>query len=308
MTTGAEPPSAERHGTLADLAREGNSAPGDIHDMLRVLFARLGVERGAYVEFGAWDGRLSNTRDLAGWRGLLIEADPRHFAALQRNVARPGVRLLNATVATTGDGRLDAILAREDFPQTFELLSIDIDSDDLAVWAAMQRFRARCVVIEHNPTIPLDTHFVNPPGKCWGNSARAIAAFAARKNYRLVAAAGMNLVFLDAADAAAAGIDAIPLGPELVPKALRYFWGYDGTLVAANVAGLGSGPELLGVPWHRYVFAQPMPRWLRRWRLGRQWRRTEAVVGSLAAALTRPLAFLRYGLERRRSTRKDGER
>jgi len=56
------------------------------------IFNLLHIEEGYFVEFGAWDGvRLSNSRNLVenGWPGLLIEADPKKFADLEKKLPAP---------------------------------------------------------------------------------------------------------------------------------------------------------------------------------------------------------------------------
>lgn len=293
------------HGTpepvqLAPFARRIHSGAGE-DGIIAKIFALLGVRAGMFVEFGAWDGRhLSNTRHLVeqGWHGILIEADAAKFAALQRNVTAPGVQLVHATVELAGDASLDSILTRAGCPAIIDLMSIDIDSDDLAVWMATQRHRARCVVIEYNVTIPFDTPFINPPGRAWGNGALSIARFAAERGYALVAMTGMNLVFLDRADAAAANIAEIGLELANAPPVPRYFWGYDGTLITHSERDGPTAAEIMPVPWHQAVFVQPLPPWLRRWRLGGEWRRTERAVGIAAALMLRPLSAWRHWLRR----------
>ncbi|MBI1331189.1 MAG: hypothetical protein GC166_14930 [Alphaproteobacteria bacterium] len=278
-------------GTAPSQSRR-RSEPAVLADIL----GRLAIESGYVVEFGAWDGvHLSNSRDLIarGWRGLLIEADAQKFAALKANVTAPGVTLVNARVETSGENALEAILARAGAPQTPDLLSIDIDSDDLAVWMSLKTFRARVVIIEYNVTVPFDIDFVNPKGRNWGNGALTIWKFARARDYRLVAFAGMNLVFVDKALAEAAGIAEIALDARHADSAPRYFWGYDGTLLTN-----GGAPEVLNVPWHSYAFAQPVPRFLRRWHLGGEWKFAERVVSALSMLLTRPILFLKRVIRR----------
>lgn len=90
------------------------------------VFRRLGVVRGRCCEFGAADGYwLSNTRALVdlGWEGLFLEA------AMGQIVTPENVNDL--------------------IPAQLDLLSIDIDGNDYAVWRAY-RGRPTLVVIEIN--------------------------------------------------------------------------------------------------------------------------------------------------------------
>ena len=285
---------------LAEFSKRVYSEAGE-DGILAKIFALLAIEQGFCVEFGAWDGRrLSNTRLLLenGWSGVLIEGDAEKFAALQANVSSPKVQLVHALVGTRGDQSLDAILQRCASPPLLDLLSIDIDSDDLAVWMAMRQYRARCVVIEYNITIPFDTDFVNPAGKCWGNSARTIVTFEQSRGYVLVAMTGMNLIFLDRELAQSANIAETTLSMSNAPACQRYFWAYDGTLISVGRQG-AAAPELLAVPWRPQLrVAQPLPKRLRRWQLGSDTTAFEYFLAGLAVALLRPLTFVRHYLRR----------
>ena len=86
-----------------------------------------------FVELGAWDGKhLSNTYVLCekGWRGCYIEGVAERYAQLCRNIPAANVVRIHAFVTPDGANSLDNLLARD----AVDLLSIDIDSDDLAVW------------------------------------------------------------------------------------------------------------------------------------------------------------------------------
>lgn len=297
----ATPPENPAHHAQRIYSHEGEDG------ILARIFTLLGIQQGHFVEFGAWDGmHLSNTRRLVeqGWVGILIEGDAEKFAALQRNTTAPGVQTVHAFVEVRGENSLDAILARAHCPPEFDFLSIDIDSDDLAVWLSLSHFRATCVTIEYNPTIPFDTDFINPKGRNWGNAARTITRFAKDRNYVLVAMTGLNLIFVDRDKALAAHIEAIELDLKHVKGAPRYFWGYDGTLISS--ASNGEATEVLRVPWHAYEFAQPMPAFLRRWHLGREWRTAERLFGGFALLVTRPRLWLRHTFKRRSRARRTG--
>jgi hypothetical protein len=296
-----EPSVREPEGVdLHAYARRVHSEAGE-DGILEKIFERLGVESGYFVEFGAWDGRhLSNTRLLAerGWSGLLIESDPARFRELERNTDQGRVTALNAKVALKGQDMLDSILARSGSPETFDLLSIDVDGDDLGIWMSVQHHRASCVVIEFNITIPFDVDFINPPGRAWGNSARMIERVARAKGYRLVAVAKMNLIFVEAEACARANLRTMTIGTRPPEAGERWFWGYDGTLIRWTPRGFDA-PEFLQVPFHAASFPQPMPRPLRQWRLGHERRRAERLASLLTALAVRPFSYLRSRFARR---------
>jgi hypothetical protein len=286
---------------LHRFARRVYSESGE-DGILEKLFETLGAEPGFFVEFGAWDGlRLSNTRLLAerGWAGILIEGDPDKYRQLQNNVQSKRVTSVNAHVSPQGENTLDAILEKCSCPHVFDLLSIDVDSDDLAIWMSLKRHRPTCVVIEFNATIPFDVDFINPPGRAWGNSARTIERIARAKGYRLVAITKMNLVFVDSDVCVRADLAIVSLETKFMEVGERLFWGYDGTLIRWHPVNGASAPEFLRVPFQDYLFAQPMPRFLRRWRLGNEPRRTRRLVSILSAVLARPISYLRFCLSRR---------
>lgn len=151
---------------LTDFAMNIHSQSGE-DGILRELFQVIGTNDPYFVEFGAWDGiHLSNTFALAeaGWSGCYIEGDPKRFNDLKKNVPAPEIQKLRRFVAIEGPDSLDCILESINAPRHLDLLSIDIDSDDLTIWRSLRDFRPRCVVIEYNPSIPNDCEFENPHG------------------------------------------------------------------------------------------------------------------------------------------------
>jgi hypothetical protein len=104
-----------------------------------------------YTEFGAWDGRYGSNcyaLALAGWRGVMIEGDPRRFERLQRTARRFSGRMIAVCAFVESGPHLEQILASLDVPSELGLLSIDIDSFDYDVWKGMDAYRPAVVVIE----------------------------------------------------------------------------------------------------------------------------------------------------------------
>lgn len=294
---------------LHDFKRNEYSQHGE-DGVLARLFAEMGTTTGTFCEFGAWDGRhLSNARALleSGWRGVFIEGDPVRYEDLVRDITTDRAELMCAYVQPEGTDSLDDLLGRSPMlaSRHLDLLSIDIDSDDLAVWKGLTLIKPRVVIIEFNPTIPLDIEFVNPRGECKGNSAAAIMRFASGSGYDLVAATHCNLIFVDAAHRP----DSIPVRPlrigELTGQ-IRYFWGYDGTLVVARTAEgqatpTFSSPELLTVPWKPGVFAQPTPQVFRRFDQRPIKNRLFRAYSLAVATATRPLVVAQVAVRRLKS-------
>jgi hypothetical protein len=268
--------------------------------ILEKAFEVLSIREGYFCEFGAWDGKyLSNTFRLyeQGWSGCYIEGLRDRFKQLEANITRPGVSCVNAFVASEGAYSLDAILQRVGAVEV-DLMSIDIDSDDLAVWRAVKRYRPKVVVIEYNQTIPCDVLYENPPGENKGNSSLALFRLAREKNYDLIATTDTNLVFIDS-DVNGGRFRSFSVFDHEMWRGNRYFFGYDGTLIRV-ILGRHEPPypypELFRVPWNGLAFPQPTPLSFRRFDAPR-WRVRLGVCWSFfMTALTRPLA-LRRGIK-----------
>ncbi|HTC44722.1 MAG TPA: hypothetical protein VK696_06705 [Steroidobacteraceae bacterium] len=265
------------------------------------LFSLAKVEKGYFVEFGAWDGKyLSNTYNLVGkgWSGLYVEADKAKFGVLGKIITSPEISLVNCYVEADGPNSLDNILDRVRAPQTIDVLSIDVDSIDLSIWIGLRAHRARCVIIEYNPTIPFDTEFVCPKGRLWGNGALSIKRFAEGAGYALVAITGTNLVFVDRTMAQQLSLVEVGLDTRHTQNVYRYFWGYDGTMLCVDPQLTVPNPETFPIPWHHFVMAQPIPAWWRVW-TGSDKNKTRERLGSLFQMLIlRPITFARFILAR----------
>ena len=203
--------------------------------IIREVFRRLGVESGYFVEFGAMDGiALSNTYRLVeqdGWRGCYIEAMHERFVELQSNMAGREIACVECFVEPEGSNSLDNILERAGAPRDFELLSIDIDSDDHAVWEHFTEHSAQMVIVEFNQSIPNSYHFVQERGDNVGNSARALAELGRSKGYDLIGATATNLLFLRGDIREKTGFDAVDLH-QCRPELGAIFYAFDGRVVA----------------------------------------------------------------------------
>jgi hypothetical protein len=168
--------------------------------VLEEIFRRLGKDSGWFCEFGAWDGRYgSNSYSLLlkGWRGVMIEGDPRRYRrldALGRRFAR--LQTVQALVShrSTDRDTLDNILSRTRIPIEFDLLSIDVDGYDYQIWESSKRYEPAVVVIEVNSSILPGQEVVHSDGES-GSSFTAMLELGRRKGYSLVAHTG-NMIFV----------------------------------------------------------------------------------------------------------------
>ena len=183
-------------------ARNINSQHGE-DGILKAIFERIGTTTKYAVEFGGWDGiYLSNIRDLIvsqGFGGLFIEGEKDRADNLMKNYEDyPNVRCEAAFVGFRGENTLDKILARNNAPETIDLLSIDIDGYDYHVWDALKNYRPRVVIVEYNPSISNDLMVINPYNESifMGSSAAALVELGRKKGYSLVAVTQTNLLFV----------------------------------------------------------------------------------------------------------------
>ena len=239
--------------------------------ILQAVFSELGTRDGVLIEVGAWNGKyLSNCYRLLtqGWTGIHIEADEQRFVDLSANVEPFNSTAICATVGPTGRP-LTEILEEADAPDHVDLLSIDIDSDDLAVLSDYCDSRSAAVIcVEFNPTIPSDVVFINTPGEAWGNSALALVKEATRRSYRLVAYTFCNLIFVR--DTLADPFRIQPLSNPGASGHLRTWWGYDGSIFMARIEDAERDPyvrpaDRVVPPWGQPSFPQPVAAEDRKW-------------------------------------------
>jgi hypothetical protein len=158
------------------------------------LFGIAGVTNRFFVEVGTGPGDECNTRLLRerGWSGIMIDSA----------FETPSLPLYREFVTAEN---INGLFAKYGVPESFDLLSIDIDGNDYWVWKALApRYRARVVVIEFNGGLPLDLSITMPydAGYHWagqrnvGQSLRAAQELGREKGYSLVYAEPPNAFFV----------------------------------------------------------------------------------------------------------------
>lgn len=158
------------------------------------LIRRAGEGGRFFVEFGAGDGRENNSAllaDVLGWSGLLIEGNPARARRLTEKYRKTSVTTTRALV--TPDS-VDDLFAAAGVPHEPDVLSIDVDGNDYWIWAGLQRFRPRILVIEYNASLGSERALVQPADRqdafdhtsYGGASIAAFRALGRSKGYRLV--------------------------------------------------------------------------------------------------------------------------
>ena len=209
---------------LDDLQRhEGRVySQGGEDGVIAHIFACIGTASRYFVEFGAWDGvHLSNTANLRlhqGWTGLLLDAD-----AERRDDAlvKPGF--------VTPDN-VNRVFASNSVPESFDLLSLDIDGNEYWVWQALVDYRPRVVVIEYNIFFGLDVAktIAYRPDHRWDETVYHGASLAALR--KLGRAKGYSLIHTDSWVPNAFFVLDEELPPEQVDPPIEQIasWNYQG--------------------------------------------------------------------------------
>ena len=179
--------------------------------ILQRLFAVIGDTNRWCVEFGATDGKhWSNTWywiNRQGWQSVQIEAARDEHLSLKvkrrdsfdalaaRYQKNDKVICLNRWVGVQGKDALDEVLSSTSVPRDLDLMSIDVDGPDYAIWESLIHYQPRVVVIEHNKTVPIEI----PWHSDRGSGLLALAQLGKQKGYELVAANDRNGVFVTSA-------------------------------------------------------------------------------------------------------------
>jgi hypothetical protein len=164
--------------------------------IIEKLCEMIGLKQGVCVEFGAWDGfKLSNTANLwtRGWKGILIECDKEKFKVLQENTKKYNTLNLNLKVGTNGNS-IDNILKIYNIDK-IDLLSIDVDNDDIHIFRSLKDYSPSIVLCEYNPTIPPHIKLEGKMGERIGCSALSLCECAGAIGYKVVAITSTNVIF-----------------------------------------------------------------------------------------------------------------
>jgi hypothetical protein len=174
---------------------------------VRAIFEVMGTDSRHAVEFGAGNGvYLSNTRSLIlqGWSACLIESDPvkaKNARLAYATHAYPNVQIHNVHILP---GNIEELL--KDVPDR-DLMSIDLDSNDYYVRAAIERVRPRVLLMEYNASFPPPIRRVVKyhPANYWdgsdyfGASLQSLVELNKQKGYELIHCThlGINAIFVE---------------------------------------------------------------------------------------------------------------
>lgn len=177
-----------------------NGEDGIILEILKRL--KLNSKNKWCCEFGAWDGiHGSNTFNLVknlNYNAVYIEGEKKKYKDLL-NTSKKFKRIIpfNKFVEYKKNSfnSLDKILKKTKISKNFDILSIDIDSHDLAVWKSLKKYRPKIVIIEINSGLLPGIKQIHGNGKI-GNSFTSTMEYAQKNKYQLVCHTG-NCIFID---------------------------------------------------------------------------------------------------------------
>ncbi len=188
--------------TLSDFAYNIYSQFGE-DGIIEKIFEIIGTQSKIAIEFGAWDGfTFSNTAALwsknSGWKAILIEGDEKKFQDLKKNTRIFNVIPIQAWVGIDRDDCLEAILEKNGIDEPIDLLSIDIDGNDYHIFESLKTIRPRVIIVEFNPTIPVEYDIYAPYAvdNNFGQSVAALNRVAKKKGYVLVALTITNAFYV----------------------------------------------------------------------------------------------------------------
>jgi len=123
--------------------------------IIEEIFKIIGIEKGFFVEFGAWDGiKESNTRNLFdhGWQGIFIEGDRRRFKKLSKNYKKNERivclhKMISYNRSLSGEF-FDDIMSSFLKNNKIDFCSIDVDGRDLQVFNTFKKYFPTVICIE----------------------------------------------------------------------------------------------------------------------------------------------------------------
>jgi hypothetical protein len=171
--------------------------------VIEAIFQRIGVSDEPWCcEFGAHDGfTFSNTANLS-WPAVLIEPNPELFDKLAASSRANHGNVLMQRYVGVMLNKLDDLLQQTHIPKNFDLLSIDVDGEDLAIWNGLSHYVPRVVIIEVDSCQAPGT---GPSQRSMGTLEEAVA-LGKRKGYELALHTG-NAIFVRCELAQALEID-----------------------------------------------------------------------------------------------------
>jgi len=128
----------------------------DEDGIIQEIFNRIGTGPRTFVEFGVENGLENNTLKLLleGWNGLWIEGSAQCVAQINtkfRDVISDG--RLRVKAAFIDRDNINGLIGAY-FTGEIDLLSIDIDGNDIYILEAINVVQPRVIIVEYNGKFP----------------------------------------------------------------------------------------------------------------------------------------------------------
>lgn len=170
------------------------------------LIASINARKGYFLDIGSNDCINSNCANLAfnfDWKGVFIDADPRLLRIGRRMYHLFGKdREMKFASQFLSPENIDKLVCQIISTTEIDLMSIDIDGNDYAIWKALETVQPKIVVIENkieygacDIVVPSSERFASHEH---GASIVSFSKLAEKKGYSLVAtnAAGFNAFYM----------------------------------------------------------------------------------------------------------------
>lgn len=187
----------------------------DEDGILQEIFSRIGTQSKTFVEFGCGDGRENNSHTLLlkGWRGMWVDGSPQNIGAIRSALheADTAPSLLVCEAFVTLENVVSIYSSAEKLllahSETIDLLSMDLDGNDLHFLRALATRRPRVICSEYNallgPEIRASVKY--DPDHTWegedymGASLASLCDLLEPEGYRLVCCnlSGANAFFVE---------------------------------------------------------------------------------------------------------------
>jgi hypothetical protein len=183
-----------------------NEEDGVLHALLRAT--GIGSRRSVELGCGTNGGSTGFLVDELGFSGLMIDGGEAEVTTVRHRFPPSRVTAAQAWVERE---TVNELVTEHGFAGEIDVLSIDIDGNDLWVWEALTAARPRIAIVEYNAllgadravSVPYDREFRRTPqgedaGLYYGASLPGLTAVGRRKSMRLVAVdhRGVNAFFV----------------------------------------------------------------------------------------------------------------
>jgi len=141
----------KKHINLLDYRKRIYSRIGN-DGIVKFILDTLGIEKGIFVEFGAWDGIWnSNCRGLfeKGWEGIFIEPHDKRYKKMKKTYRdKDRITCIRSKIKCQGDQTFDNIVDPYLKGKQIDFCSIDIDGLDLEIFETFKKYLPTVVCIE----------------------------------------------------------------------------------------------------------------------------------------------------------------